>query len=98
MTKNDKKYQFLTEEDLKIIKSDPTAFADYVIRSKVKDSKKNSTIVAMIVMIVAFGVGIMAGLAIARVSIPNNIVQVRVGTSEQVESSEPVVETVEEGK
>ena len=89
MTKKDKKqYQYLTDEDLKIIKSDPAGLTDYVVRTKVKDNKKNLVIVAMIVAILAFGAGVFTGLTLARTSIPNNVIQLQVGntTAESVDA------------
>lgn len=88
MTKKDKKqYQFLTEEDLKIIKADPAGLTDYVVRTKIKDNKKNLIIVALIVSILAFSAGVFTGLTLARTSIPNNVVKIQVGdTTEAVEA------------
>lgn len=94
MTKNDKtKYKLLTEEDMKIIQSDPVGLADYVVRTKVKETRKSALIICLIGMILAFGAGAFCGMTWTKTSIPNNVVQVQVGGDAQ-----PVVETAEEGK
>lgn len=86
MTKNDKtKYKLLTEEDMKIIQSDPVGLADYVVRTKVKESRKTAIIVAIILMVLSFGAGAMVGFNFANRSIPNNVVQVQVSTGDSSE-------------
>lgn len=91
MTKNDKsKYKLLNDEDIKIIQSDPTGLADYVVRTKVKESRKTALILALIATFVAFGVGVFAGMAFTRVSIPNNVVQVQVGAPSVAEATDEV--------
>lgn len=90
MTKNDKKqYKLLTEEDMKIIQSDPVGLADYVVHTKVKEVRKSALIIALIAMALAFAGGVFCGMAITKTSIPNNVVQIQVG-----EDAKPV----EEGK
>lgn len=91
MTKNDKKqYKLLTEEDIKIIESDPAGLADYVVATKVKSARKSALIICLIGMILAFGAGVVCGMIWTKTSIPNNVVQIQVG--EKVEA------TAEEGK
>lgn len=91
MTRNDKKkYQLLTEEDIKIIESDPAGLADYVVSMKVKSTRKTAIIITLIGMILAFGAGVMVGMTWTKTSIPNNVVQIQVG--EKVEAA------AEEGK
>ena len=90
MTKNDKKqYKLLTEEDMKIIQSDPVGLADYVVRTKVKEVRKSALIITLIAMALAFAGGVFCGMTIAKTSIPNNVVQIQVG-----EDAKPI----EEGK
>lgn len=90
MAKNDKKqYKLLTEEDIKIIESDPAGLADYVVATKVKSARKSALIIALIAMALAFAGGVFCGMAITKTSIPNNVVQIQVG-----EDAKPV----EEGK
>lgn len=90
MTKNDKKqYKLLTEEDMKIIQSDPVGLADYVVRTKVKEVRKSALIITLIAMALTFAGGIFCGMTIAKTSIPNNVVQIQVGEE---------VKAVEEGK
>ena len=80
MTKNDKtKYKLLTDEDMQIIKSDPVCLADYVVATKVKSVRKTALIVAIIAMVVSFGIGVMVGMTWTKSSIPNNVVQIQVG-------------------
>ena len=91
MTKNDKKqYKLLTEEDMKIIQSDPVGLADYVVRTKVKETRKSALIITLILMAATFGLGVMVGTHWTKTSIPNNVVQVQVGGN-----TEPAVETSE---
>lgn len=90
MAKNDKKqYKLLTEEDIKIIESDPAGLADYVVATKVKSARKSALIICLIGMILAFGAGAVYGMTWTRNSIPNNVVQIQVGDK---------AETAEEGK
>lgn len=94
MTKNDKKqYKLLTEEDMKIIQSDPVGLADYVVRTKVKETRKSALIITLILMAATFGLGVMVGTHWTKTSIPNNVVQVQVSSDVK-----PAVEATEEGK
>jgi len=80
MTKEDKKqYKILTEEDIKIIQSDPVGLAEYVVRSKIKECRKTALIITLIFMAIAFGTGVMVGMTWTKSSIPNNVVQIQVG-------------------
>ena len=91
MAKNDKKqYKLLTEEDIKIIESDPAGLADYVVANKVKNVRKTALIMILVGMLLAFGVGVVCGMTWTKNSIPNNVVQIQVG--EKAET------TTEEGK
>ena len=93
MAKNDKKqYNLLTEEDIKIIESDPAGLADYVVAMKVKSARKTALILTLIGMILAFGAGIVCGMTWAKHSIPNNVVQIQVGETAEA------TETASEGK
>ena len=90
MTKSDKtKYKVLTDEDMKIIQSDPVGLSDYVVRTKVKETKKTAFIITIVAMFISFGAGVMVGTMWTKTSIPNNVVQIQVGDT---------VESVEEGK
>lgn len=92
MTKNDKKqYKILTEEDIKIIQSDPVGLAEYVVRTKVKECRKTAFIITLIFMAIAFGTGVMVGMTWTKSSIPNNVVQIQVGDN----TSAPVEDTSE---
>ena len=94
MTKNDKKqYKLLTEEDMKIIQSDPVGLADYVVRTKVKECRKTALILTLIAMALSFGAGAICGMTWTKTSIPNNVVQIQVGNSET-----PAVEDAVLGK
>lgn len=96
MTKETKKYSVLTEEDVKIIESDPTGLADYVVRTKVKETRKTALIVALIAIAISFGAGAFVGMSWTKSSIPNNVVQIQVGSDGQVgATTEP---TPEQGK
>lgn len=91
MAKNDNKSKskLLTQEDMKIIQSDPVGLADYVVHTKVKEVRKSALIIALIAMAITFAGGVFCGMAITKTSIPNNVVQIQVG-----EDAKPV----EEGK
>lgn len=90
MTKENKsKSKLLTQEDMKIIQSDPVGLADYVVRTKVKEVRKSALIITLIAMALTFAGGVFCGMTIAKTSIPNNIIQLQVG-----EGAKPV----EEGK
>lgn len=93
MTKSDKKqYKLLTEEDMKIIQSDPVGLADYVVRTKVKETRKSALIITLILMAVSFGLGVMVGTHWTKTSIPNNVVQIQVGETEKPAETSPEVE------
>lgn len=96
---NKKTHKVLTEEDMKIIQSDPNGLADYIIYTKIKDAKKTALIFTIIFVVLSFGAGVFAGMNITKNSIPNNVVQVQVGGSQDatVDTTEAKVET-EEGK
>lgn len=80
MTKNNKiKTKMLTDEDIKIIKSDPVSLADYVVESKVRSARKTMIIITIIAAAVMFGAGVFVGMHITRESIPNNVVQIKIG-------------------
>lgn len=90
MTKENKsKSKLLTQEDMKIIQSDPVGLADYVVRTKVKEVRKSALIITLIAMALTFAGGVFCGMTIAKTSIPNNVIQLQVG-----EGAKPV----EEGK
>lgn len=79
MTKdNNKEYKTLTSEDVKIIKTDPS-LADYIVRNKTKSNRKNTVIIALIVMCLSFSAGVFIGMRCVKTYMPNNVVQVQVG-------------------
>ena len=93
MTKSDKtKYKVLTDEDMKIIQSDPVGLSDYIVRTKIKETRKTAFIITIVAMFISFGVGVMVGTTWTKTSIPNNVVQIQVGDA----VSEKVVDKVEE--
>ena len=80
MTKNNKiKTKMLTDEDIKNTKSDPVSLADYVVESKVRSARKTMIIITIITAAVMFGAGVFVGMHITRESIPNNVVQIKIG-------------------
>ena len=81
---NKPKMKVLTDEDVKIIKSDPAGLADYVIETKVRSAKKTMIIVAIIAVAISFAAGVFVGMHITRESIPNNVVQIKVGNDGEV--------------
>lgn len=95
MAKNEKKqHKLLTEEDMKIIKSDPLGLTDYIVYTKIKEVKKTALIVTLVAMAFAFGGGVVCGMELVSRNIPNNTIQVQVGTpTEQTPAPAP-----EEGK
>lgn len=87
MTKNNKnQYKLLTEEDMKIIKTDPVGLAEYVVYTKIKATRKTAVIITLIAMAVSFGLGVMVGMNWTKTSIPNNVVHIEVG--EKAETAE----------
>lgn len=90
---NKKQYKMLTDEDMKVIQSDPAGLADYIVYNKVKSTRKTALVMGVIAVAVSFGLGVFAGVCLARTSIPNSVVQVQVGG----ESSDAVV-NADEGK
>lgn len=96
MTKNEKQYKLLTEEDMKVIQSDPAGLADYVVRNKIKDTRKTAFIVLILAAAMAFAAGIMCGMTWTKTSIPNNVVKVEIGETAKPEAAAPEVES--EGK
>lgn len=85
---NKPKMKVLTDEDVKIIKSDPAGLADYVIETKVRSAKKTMIIVAIIAVAISFAAGVFVGMHITRESIPNNVVQIKVGNDGEVAEAE----------
>lgn len=81
---NKPKMKVLTDEDVKIIKSDPAGLADYVIETKVRSAKKTMIIVAIIAVAISFAAGVFVGMHITRESIPNNVVQIKIGEDNAV--------------
>lgn len=95
MTKNDKKqYKTLSEQDMKIIQSDPAGLADYVVATKIRSARKTALIITILGMVLAFAGGAVCGMTWAKTSIPNNVVQIQVGDNE----AKPVEEADKEGK
>ena len=85
---NKRKMAVLTDEDVKIIKSDPVGLADYVVNSKIRSAKKTMTIITILAMAISFAAGVFVGMGITRESIPNNVVQIRVGNDGEIAESE----------
>lgn len=93
MTRSEKsKYKVLTDEDMKIIQSDPVGLSDYIVHTKIKETRKTAFIITIVAMFVSFGVGVMVGTTWTKTSIPNNVVQIQVGDA----VSEKVIDKVEE--
>jgi hypothetical protein len=93
MTKSEKKhYKLLTEEDMKIIQSDPVGLADYIVRNKVKESRKTALIITLILMAITFTLGVIVGGQWTKTSIPNNVVQVQVGGTNELPAENTEVE------
>ena len=78
------KMKMLTDEDIKIIKSDPVSLADYVVESKVRSARKTMIIISILAAAIAFGAGVFVGMHITRESIPNNVVQIKIGEDAEV--------------
>ncbi|MBQ2659771.1 hypothetical protein IJF85_02240 [Candidatus Saccharibacteria bacterium] len=89
------KYAVLTDQDIKIIKSDPEGLADYVIRNKVRATRKTMIIISIFAVAAAFAAGVFCGMGITRESIPNNVVQIKIGNDGEVASD---INTDAEGK
>lgn len=99
MTKNDKnKYAILTDEDMRIIQSDPAGLAEYVVHTKVKSIKKTAIIITILAMGVAFAGGMVCGMTYTKTSIPNNVVKIHVGNGDVEEGEYSGIVETEEGK
>lgn len=78
------KMKMLNDEDIKIIRSDPVSLADYVVESKVRSARKTMIIISILAAAIAFGAGVFVGMHITRESIPNNVVQIKIGEDAEV--------------
>lgn len=86
MSKENKteKMKALTKEDLKIIEND-ASLSDYIVSSKLRESRKTMIIFTIIFVFFAFVGGVVAGLNLAKTATPNNVVQVQVSTDKTPE-------------
>ena len=86
MSKENKteKMKALTKEDLKIIEND-ASLSDYIVNSKLRESRKTMIIFTIIFVFFAFVGGVVAGLNLEKTATPNNVVQVQVSTDKTPE-------------
>lgn len=77
MTRN--KYKMLTENDIKVIQSDPEGLADYVVCNKVKSAKKTMIIFALAFAVAAFFAGWFTGIMTNK--LPENNIQITVDSN-----------------
>ena len=86
MSKENKaeKMKALTKEDLKIIEND-ASLSDYIVNSKLRESRKTMIIFTIIFVFFAFVGGVVVGLNLAKTATPNNVVQVQVSTDKTPE-------------
>lgn len=83
-----RKMSVLTEQDIKIIEKDPAGLADYIVEQKVRSAKKTMIIITILAMVASFAAGVFVGMGWTRESIPNNVVQIKVGNDGEVADAE----------
>ncbi len=64
-------------DELVAIEKSPE-LTEYIIRTKIKDVHKTALIIGIIAAIMAFTGGLLLGLNIVKLSVPQNVVEVRV--------------------
>lgn len=79
---NNPKMKVLSDEDVKIIKSDPAGLADYIVYNKIRSAKKTMIIITILAMGVSFSAGLFCGMGWTRESIPNNVVQIKINSED----------------
>lgn len=85
---NNPKMKILSEEDVKVIESDPAGLSDYVVYNKVRSAKKTMVIVTILAMGISFAAGLFCGMGWTRESIPNNVVQIKINSEDGAVSQE----------
>ena len=83
-----RKMAVLTEQDIKIIEKDPAGLADYIVEQKISSAKKTMIIITILAMAASFAAGVFVGMGWTRESIPNNVVQIKVGNDGEVAEAE----------
>lgn len=68
-------------DELRAIEKSPE-LTEYIIRTKIKDVRKTAFILGIIAAIMAFACGLMLGLNIVKLSVPQNVVEVRVDSAQ----------------
>lgn len=83
-----RKMTVLTEQDIRIIEKDPAGLADYIVEQKIRSAKKTMIIITILAMVASFAAGVFVGMGWTRESIPNNVVQIKVGNDGEVAEAE----------
>lgn len=75
ITKNNSEFDLLTE-----IEKSPQ-LTNYVIRTKVSETRKTAIIIALIAVFLAFIGGVVVGLNMTKLSSPQNVIEVQVSNT-----------------
>lgn len=67
-------------DELVAIEKSPE-LTEYIIRTKIKDVRKTALIVGLISVGISFAGGLLLGLNITKLSVPQNVVEVRVDSN-----------------
>lgn len=77
-------------DDLKAIEKCPE-LTEYVFKNRISSMRKTAIIVTIVASVVSLALGVFAGVAIANTSATNNVIEVKVNASEQVEAGAATV-------
>lgn len=73
-------------DDLKAIEKCPE-LTEYIVKNRVSAIRKSAIIVTIVASVISLGLGLAAGLNIANNSAANNVIEVKVNASEQVDAN-----------
>ena len=74
-------------DELRAIEKSPE-LTEYIIRTKIKDVRKTALIAGIIGAGIAFACGLMLGLNIVKLSVPQNVVEVRVDSAQNAPTTD----------
>lgn len=74
-------------DELRAIEKSPE-LTEYIIRTKIKDVRKTALIAGIIAAGIAFACGLMLGLNIVKLSVPQNVVEVRVDSAQNTPTTD----------
>lgn len=74
-------------DELVAIEKSPE-LTEFIIRTKIKDVHKTAIILGIIAAVLAFAGGLMLGLNIVKLSVPQNVVEVRVDSAQNAQTTD----------